>query len=89
MGMGIVERLVAKGWKVAIADVKANAAFAEQLGAASKFFACDVADYDSQAGMFQKVWDTYGRIDALCANAGIVDRRQVTSLSMYREAEDG
>lgn len=27
--------------------------------------------------MFQQVWDLYGRIDALCANAGIVDRRCV------------
>jgi NAD(P)-dependent dehydrogenase (short-subunit alcohol dehydrogenase family) len=75
MGMGIVQRLVAKGWKVAIADVKENAPFAEQLGEAAGFYACDVADYESQAGMFQRVWEAYGRIDAVCANAGVVDRR--------------
>ncbi|KAF2440356.1 15-hydroxyprostaglandin dehydrogenase [Karstenula rhodostoma CBS 690.94] len=77
MGMGIVERLVTKGWKVAIADVNPNAQFAEQLGAAASFIRCDVADYDSQADMFQQVWDTYGRIDALCANAGIVDKSSI------------
>ncbi|OAG10747.1 uncharacterized protein CC84DRAFT_1161608 [Paraphaeosphaeria sporulosa] len=77
MGMGIVERLVAKGWKVAIADINPNAKFAAQLGAASSFHKCDVADYDSQAEMFQQVWDTYGRIDALCANAGIVDKSSI------------
>lgn len=33
------------------------------------------ADVHSQAQMFQEVWDKYGRIDALCANAGIVDKR--------------
>jgi NADP-dependent 3-hydroxy acid dehydrogenase YdfG len=27
--------------------------------------------------MFQKVFNTYGRIDALCANAGIVDRSSI------------
>lgn len=75
MGMGIVERLVKKGWKVAIADVNPNAKFAEELGDAASFHKCDVADYDSQASMFQQVWDKYGRIDALCANAGIVDKR--------------
>lgn len=75
MGMGIVSRLVEKGWKVAIADIKPNAKFAEQLGEASTFHKCDVADYDSQAEMFQQVWDKHGRIDALCANAGIVDKR--------------
>lgn len=29
----------------------------------------------SQARAFQEVWDRYGRLDALCANAGIVDKR--------------
>ncbi|KAJ4286229.1 hypothetical protein N0V90_013263 [Kalmusia sp. IMI 367209] len=65
MGMGIVERLIEKGWKVAVADINENAKFAEQLGDASSFHKCNVADYDSQATMFQQVWDKYGRIDAL------------------------
>lgn len=77
MGMGIVERLVTKGWNVAIADINPNAKFAEQLGDAASFFKCDVADYDSQAEMFQQVWDRYARIDALCANAGIVDKSSI------------
>ena len=29
----------------------------------------------SQAEVFQQVWDKHGKIDALCANAGIVDKR--------------
>ena len=93
MGMGIVRRLVEKGWRVAIADIKDNKEFANELGSASSFHRCNVADYDrcvfsmvnvtralikrSQAEMFQQVWHLYGRIDALCANAGIVDRRFV------------
>lgn len=35
----------------------------------------------SQARVFQEVWDRHGRIDALCANAGIVDRRYVLQAS--------
>lgn len=91
MGIGLVEKLVAQGWNVAIADINENKKFADTLGNASSFHKCNVADYDryvysfrtrdhiddlhSQAEMFQQVWDRYGRIDALCANAGIVDKR--------------
>lgn len=47
MGMGIARRLVAKGWKVAIADIQENKKFADELGdAAASFHMCDVADYD-------------------------------------------
>jgi NAD(P)-dependent dehydrogenase (short-subunit alcohol dehydrogenase family) len=46
MGMGIVRKLVEKGWEVAIADVKENKDLAEELGGASSYHSCDVADYD-------------------------------------------
>lgn len=46
MGMGIVRKLVEKGWKVAIADISENNTFAEELGGASRYHYCDVADYD-------------------------------------------
>lgn len=93
MGMALVRDLVKRGWKVPVADINENKKFADELGDASSFYKCNVADYDrfvypglihhrlgaylpgSQAEMFQKVWNKYGRIDALCANAGIVDRR--------------
>jgi hypothetical protein len=37
--------------------------------------------------MFQGVWDKYGRIDALCANAGIVDQRRVWLDFWYTDAD--
>jgi NAD(P)-dependent dehydrogenase (short-subunit alcohol dehydrogenase family) len=40
-----------------------------------KFRSSRSLSFYSQAEMFQSVWDRYGRIDALCANAGIVDKR--------------
>ena len=46
MGMGLVEKLVERGWKVAIADINANQEFAQKLGDASSFHKCNVADYD-------------------------------------------
>lgn len=42
-----------------------------------KILMCNAADYDSQAEMFQKVWEKWGRINALCANVGIVDRNSI------------
>ncbi|RMZ83546.1 hypothetical protein DV738_g1144, partial [Chaetothyriales sp. CBS 135597] len=41
------------------------------------FFHCDVASYDSQASAFSSVFKKWGRIDALCANAGIIDRSSI------------
>ncbi|KAH7126756.1 15-hydroxyprostaglandin dehydrogenase [Dendryphion nanum] len=78
MGMSLSRELVQQGWKVAIADIQENKTFAAELGDENaSFHKCDVADYDSQAKTFQEVWDRYGRLDALCANAGIVDRSSI------------
>lgn len=46
MGMGLVRKLVEKGWKVAVADINENKTFADELGDASSFHKCNVADYD-------------------------------------------
>ncbi|KAF2741428.1 15-hydroxyprostaglandin dehydrogenase [Polyplosphaeria fusca] len=86
MGKALAQDLVESGWKVAIADIQENQAFQKELGDASSFYKCNVADYDSQAKMFQQVWDTYGRIDALCANAGIVDKSSIYILD-HRNSE--
>lgn len=77
MGEALTEDLVSKGWQVAMADIKQNTDLASKLGASASFHHCDVADYDSQAGAFQEIWDKYGRLDALCANAGIVDKSSI------------
>jgi len=75
MGKALSRDLVQKGWKVAMADIRPNEELSKELGEGACFFRCNVADYDSQAKMFQGVWERWGRLDALCANAGIVDRR--------------
>lgn len=80
MGEALSENLVKKGWRVAMADIQQNGQLASKLGDSASFHYCDVADYDSQAKAFQEVWNKYGRLDALCANAGIVDKRCLHSI---------
>ncbi|ORY08727.1 15-hydroxyprostaglandin dehydrogenase [Clohesyomyces aquaticus] len=77
MGMALARDLVKTGWKVAIADINENPGLAKELGDAASFHKCNVADYDSQVVTFQEVWDKHGQMDALCANAGIVDRSSI------------
>lgn len=48
---------------------------------------CDVSDYDSQAEAFKTTFDHWGRIDALCANAGIVDESSIYILGSRGKTE--
>lgn len=62
-------------------DEAKGQALVKELGSNTKFFKADVSSYDSQARMFQEVWDTWHQIDALLANAGIVDRNSLYLLN--------
>ncbi|KAM0278484.1 hypothetical protein ACHAQH_005151 [Verticillium albo-atrum] len=77
MGEALSRNLAGKGWHVAMADINANDALSSELGPNASFHRTDVADYDSQARTFQEVWNRHGRIDALLANAGIVDKESL------------
>lgn len=83
MGASLAERLVQEGWNVACVDINEDQGqqTAEKLGPNAKFFHADVAKYSSQATMFNAVWNEWHRLDALCANAGIVDRSSVYILN--------
>lgn len=48
-----------------------------QLGPNAVFFQLDVCDYDKQAQVFSQVWERWGRLDALLANAGHSDRGSI------------
>lgn len=79
MGEALARDLVKKGWHVACLDVQKQAgeALVSELGDKAIFIQCDIADYDQQAKAYTEVWKKYGRIDALLANAGIVDRSSI------------
>jgi NAD(P)-dependent dehydrogenase (short-subunit alcohol dehydrogenase family) len=88
MGEGLARDLISKGWLVACVDVQEEAgnALATELGSNAHFIKCDIADYDDQARMYTEVWKRWGRLDALLANAGIVDRSSIYILN-HRDSE--
>ena len=85
MGEAISRDLVSKGWTVAMTDINENKSLAEELGSKARFYQSNVASYSSQAKMFDQVFKDFGRIDALCANAGIVDRQSLYQLGDVSE----
>jgi NAD(P)-dependent dehydrogenase (short-subunit alcohol dehydrogenase family) len=87
IGEGLAHDLVSKGWTVACLDVQKTAGEAlvadlnrDGPGKAA-FIYCDITNYDQQARAYQEVWDRYGRLDALLANAGIIDQSSVYILN--------
>jgi NAD(P)-dependent dehydrogenase (short-subunit alcohol dehydrogenase family) len=83
MGAALSKTLIALGWRVACVDIQSGPGtlFTGSLGPNAAFFQADVSSYSSQAAMFTAVWEQWGRIDALCANAGIADRSSLYILS--------
>jgi NAD(P)-dependent dehydrogenase (short-subunit alcohol dehydrogenase family) len=78
----VAKRLHSQGYRVAITgrrvpEGEAIAAGLDSTGATAAFYACDVGSYASQAKVFQAVWEKWGRLDALIANAGGVDRGSI------------
>ncbi|KAH6665415.1 hypothetical protein B0J14DRAFT_521934 [Halenospora varia] len=88
MGEALATHLISKNWLVACLDLQRGPgeALASSLGPNACFFEANVADYDSQAKVFQAVFDKWGRIDALLANAGIVDKSSIYILN-YRDSD--
>lgn len=89
MGEGFTRDLVRQGWRVAMVDLRPNAALLAELGGddAFSFHEGNVADYDSQARCFQAAWDRYGRLDLVCLNAGIIDRSSLYILGNSKETD--
>ncbi|KAL3473176.1 hypothetical protein BJX99DRAFT_261606 [Aspergillus californicus] len=76
IGLGTVESLVQKGWNVAILDVNdsSGAEAASKHGDQVSYLHTNVASYDEQAKSFNRIYQKWGRIDFVYANAGILDR---------------
>ena len=73
MGLALTRSLVAKGWKVGMADVNSGAGekYSQELGPNTFFKKVDISNYDEQAAFFDEVWIWGGgRLDFLAANAG-------------------
>ncbi len=74
IGEGTARRFVAEGAKVVIADFQADAgaALADELGDAAVFHLTDVTVEDQVAAAVDLAMSTWGRLDAMFNNAGIV-----------------
>ncbi|SDQ91408.1 SDR family oxidoreductase [Thermostaphylospora chromogena] len=73
IGAAIAETYAAKGARVAVVDINADAATATaaRLGGDSAGFACDVSDPEAVRAAVGAVMDKYGRIDVLVNSAGV------------------
>ncbi len=88
-GLAIAADLVASGAHVVLADINAGQATSEAHGLAARFgsgralgVSLDVTSDDSVATCFDEVLRTYGGLDLLVSNAGILKAGSVTSQSI-------
>lgn len=74
IGEATVRRFVEEGARVVVADVQADRgdAVATSLGDAARFVHCDVTSEDAVAGAIRLAVDTWGRLDVMFNNAGVV-----------------
>lgn len=81
IGESLSIELVGRGWKVAAFDIPRQKPLADdlarRLGDAFIFIPSDVSNYSQLSSAFSEVFAKWGRIDAFCANAGIIDRSSV------------
>ncbi|PIA97886.1 Bacilysin biosynthesis oxidoreductase BacC [Cercospora beticola] len=76
MGLALAEDLAQKNWNVAVLDIndKGGKALEGKFTGKVSYFRANVVDYEAQAAAFESVWNSWGRLDFVWANAGIGDR---------------
>lgn len=74
IGEATAIRFVEEGARVVVSDVQVDAgrAVAERLGDAARFIVSDVTDEDQVAAAVDLAIDTWGRLDCMFNNAGVV-----------------
>lgn len=81
IGLAMSQYFAANGYNVAVFDVNVEAGkevisqiVSESPDAKVVFKQCDVSSWQSQAQNFKEVHGEFGRIDVVCANAGISEK---------------
>lgn len=86
IGKGIAKVFGARGAKVVVAarglaDAEATAQEIRSAGGAAVAHATDVSDWESVQGLVAKAIEVFGKVDILCANAGIFPQKKMIDLS--------
>jgi len=83
MGRTHSRRFIDEGAKVVLADLEGTGGkeFAEELGDNALFVATDVTNEDAWENLVEKTEDTFGPIDILINNAGIVEAQSIQDTS--------
>lgn len=78
IGLATVERFVAEGARVLLADIQdeAGQAIAARFGAAARYVHCDVTRESDIAAAMQSAVDTFGGLDIVFNNAGAGGARE-------------
>lgn len=86
IGLATSKLLVSEGWQVVIFDKGSHGEkVAQELNAF--FIETDVTDYNRLAHSFLKVWQKYGRLNFVFANAGILETQSF--YTRRQENEEG
>ena len=83
-GAGIARQFVAEGAKVVIADIADDLGktLADELGEAARFHHHDVSDEHSWTGLVEEVDATFGPVDVLANNAGVLRFGEIATGSL-------
>jgi len=81
IGLALTRHLLAKGWRVVMADVNDTRGqeLAKESGSNVIFQKTDVSVWEEQAALFKRGFEWGGRIDFLAANAGIADKDDIAA----------
>lgn len=87
IGRGIVEQLAEAGVDLVVADVLADEAAmtatrVEAMGRRSMAVTCDVRDPASMAAVVERTMREMGRLDIVCANAGVLHMMPLEDLPL-------
>ncbi|MBN9606551.1 MAG: SDR family NAD(P)-dependent oxidoreductase [Actinomycetales bacterium] len=82
IGRGIAEQLIARGARVAIADIEAGAVEAAAAEIGAHPLVADVSRLEDVQGVADQVLERFGRVDIVVNNAGVGPFARIADLTM-------